>query len=614
MTFFRKRITWLCAAVLAACSTSTSETPQPSVDIPNPPPAAAPQNRLPQRAVQGEEQVLNAFYAYEASLRALKNGDEAAAAAFLQMMPEGAMAEAVRSERLKNLAKSGDWAAFKREYAKLDAAGRSAEIRCYADLAEGNERAAAEWVQEIGGLSEGCTQLVRQAAAQGRLDHSLAWRHIRGLLAAKRLTDARRLAAALGSPLDGGEGQGAQENLLRDIVGKPSAAAAERLRALEESGAVRREQAGFAWGVLGLQQAKSRNFATALTYYHQADRNQLGKEAFEWYARSALRLGRWQELASIIGDMPAKLKNDPTWQYWLARSYMLEGRTQEARELYRKAAQSGRNFYAVLATEELGGRIDTRNNTPEPKAADLARLAQDGAIARALVLYRNSLNGDAAMRKAAQAEWRYAVRSLDETAKITAAKLAYEHRFYEMAVNTAADTDKVLHYNLRYITPFAEEVQRYSAQAGIDTAWVYGLIRQESRFMLGAKSRVGAQGLMQVMPATAREIARKIGMDSSELYTMNGNIRMGTWYLGDAKRRLQNNEVMATAGYNAGPGRSRQWQADVPLEGAVYAETIPFNETRDYVKKVMTNATYYASLLNEPHTSLKRRMGVVPAK
>ena len=131
---------------------------------------------------------------------------------------------------------------------------------------------------------------------------------------------------------------------------------------------------------------------------------------------------------------------------------------------------------------------------------------------------------------------------------------------------------------------------------------------------MGAQSSVGAQGLMQVMPATAREIAGKIGMNSEELYTMDGNIRMGTWYMSDAKRRLQNNEVMATAGYNAGPARARNWQAATPLEGSIYAETIPFTETRDYVKKVMTNATYYASLFNERQTSLKQRMGTVPAR
>ena len=148
-----------------------------------------------------------------------------------------------------------------------------------------------------------------------------------------------------------------------------------------------------------------------------------------------------------------------------------------------------------------------------------------------------------------------------------------------LGINSAERTDKKLNYNLRYISPFRDLTERYAAQAGVDPAWVYGLIRQESRFMIGARSNVGAHGLMQVMPATAREIAGKIGMSPDQLHTMDGNIRMGTWYLGDAKRRLSNDEVMATAGYNAGPSRARRWQAATPLEGAIYAETIPFNET-----------------------------------
>ena len=154
----------------------------------------------------------------------------------------------------------------------------------------------------------------------------------------------------------------------------------------------------------------------------------------------------------------------------------------------------------------------------------------------------------------------------------------------------------------------------HAAAVGLDPAWVYGLIRQESRFVIGAQSGVGAQGLMQVMPATAQVIARQTSMSDSELYTMSGNIRMGTWYLSDIRGKLQNSDVLATAGYNAGPGRARKWQAAGSLEGAVYAETIPFNETRDYVKKVMANAVYYAALFGSGNTSLKQRMGRVPGR
>ncbi len=169
------------------------------------------------------------------------------------------------------------------------------------------------------------------------------------------------------------------------------------------------------------------------------------------------------------------------------------------------------------------------------------------------------------MRRQAQAEWRFATRGFDEDKLLTAAQTAFDHGFYDMAVNSAERTDRKLNYTLRYISPFKDTVIRHAQNVNVDPAWVYGLIRQESRFVMGAQSGVGAQGLMQVMPATAREIAGKIGMDAAQLYTADGNIRMGTWYMADTKRRLQNNEVLATAGYNAGPGRARRWQADIPL-------------------------------------------------
>ena len=439
---------------------------------------------------------------------------------------------------------------------------------------------------------------------------------MRGLISNNQITDARNLAAALGSPLEGGSGQGARENLLRDIIGpaaQKTTAAATKLSAL--SGSLSRAQSGFAWAVLGTVQARNQDMYTALNYFGQADRSQLSQEQFEWYARAALRLQRWSELENIIEAMPASLKKDSAWQYWLARSYAAAGKRGDAEALYRKAAASGRNFYAVLSTEELGGRINTRNNVGEAAKADVRRLATDGAIDRALNLFKASQNSsDWKMRRQAQAEWRYATRGADEDTLLSAAQLAFENGFYEMAINSADRTDHKLNYNLRYISPFRNVTEAYASQVGLDPAWVYGLIRQESRFMIGAKSNVGAAGLMQVMPATAREIAGKIGMDEAQLHTMDGNIRMGTWYLADAKSRLSNDEVLATAGYNAGPSRARRWQAAVPLEGAIYAETIPFTETRDYVKKVMTNATYYASLFNEPQTSLKQRMGTVPAR
>ena len=608
---FPLSLSLITAAVLSACATQNTSTASKTETVVQPKSTS-----IPSRRADSESKVLSDYSQYQSAIDAAKRGDDAWVQQFLSQASDSAMAENVRNEWLKTLGARGQWDLFRQEFSKLNAAGVAQEVQCYADLSSGNYSKAAELVRVTSKLPAGCTRLVESAAASGRLNTNDAWRRVRGLLSNSQTTDARNLAAALGSPFEGGA-QGATEYSLLSVIGKDarkSASAAATLSDMESG--LSREQRSFAWGVLGHYHAQSQNMPTALSYYGRvSDRKQLTDEQLEWYARAALRLQRWDELASVIQHMPEKLQKDPTWQYWLGRSFAAQGKSSQAKEMYEKAAASGRNFYAVMAGEELGSRINTRNNVSDADAKDVRRMSEDGAIKRALVLFKNSQsNGDSKMRRQAQAEWRFATRDFNEDNLLTAAQVAFDNQFYDMAINSADRTDHKLNYKLRYLSPFKDLTVRYASQAGIDPAWVYGLIRQESRFVMGAQSSVGAQGLMQVMPATAREIAGKIGMSSSELYTMDGNIRMGTWYMADAKRRLQNNEVMATAGYNAGPGRARNWQASSPLEGAIYAETIPFTETRDYVKKVMTNATYYASLFNEPQTSLKQRMGTVPGR
>lgn len=608
---FPLSLSLITSAVLSACATQNTPTASKTETVVQPKSTS-----IPSRRADSESKILSDYSQYQSAIDAAKRGDDAWVQQFLSQASDSAMAENVRNEWLKTLGARGQWDLFRQEFSKLNAAGVAQEVQCYADLSSGNYSKAAELVRVTGKLPAGCTRLVESAAASGRLNTNDAWRRVRGLLSNSQTTDARNLAAALGSPFEGGA-QGATEYSLLSVIGKDarkSASAATTLSDMESG--LSREQRSFAWGVLGHYHAQSQNMPTALSYYSRvSDRKQLTDEQLEWYARAALRLQRWDELASVIQHMPEKLQKDPTWQYWLGRSFAAQGKSSQAKEMYEKAAASGRNFYAVMAGEELGRRINTRNNVSDADAKDVRRMSEDGSIKRALVLFKNSQsNGDSKMRRQAQAEWRFATRDFNEDNLLTAAQVAFDNQFYDMAINSADRTDHKLNYKLRYLSPFKDLTVRYAAQVGVDPAWVYGLIRQESRFVMGAQSSVGAQGLMQVMPATAREIAGKIGMSSSELYTMDGNIRMGTWYMADAKRRLQNNEVMATAGYNAGPGRARNWQASSPLEGAIYAETIPFTETRDYVKKVMTNATYYASLFNEPQTSLKQRMGTVPGR
>jgi soluble lytic murein transglycosylase len=214
-------------------------------------------------------------------------------------------------------------------------------------------------------------------------------------------------------------------------------------------------------------------------------------------------------------------------------------------------------------------------------------------------------------------EWVWSLRGMDDRALLAAAELARRHEIWDRAINTADRTQNQHDYSLRYIAPFSEQVRPKANQLALDNGWVYGLMRQESRFVMNAKSSVGAKGLMQLMPATAKWVAHKIKLDNyhpSRVTEMDTNVTLGTHYMKMVLESLDNHPVLASAAYNAGPGRARRWRADRPLEGAIYAETIPFSETRDYVKKVMSNSVYYNTLFEGRPQSLKGRLGTIRAR
>jgi soluble lytic murein transglycosylase len=199
---------------------------------------------------------------------------------------------------------------------------------------------------------------------------------------------------------------------------------------------------------------------------------------------------------------------------------------------------------------------------------------------------------------------------------LAVAQYAKQIGLLDRVVNTADRTQTLHDFSLRFIAPFRATVERDAQANGLDVEWAYGLIRQESRFIMNARSGVGASGLMQIMPATAQMVARKIGLgplSRAQLDDLDTNILLGTNYLSMIYNQLDGSPVLATAAYNAGPGRSRAWRQTLqqPIEGAIFAETIPFNETRDYVKNVLSNTVYYAALFEGRPQSLKARLGII---
>ncbi|MEK9776283.1 MAG: transglycosylase SLT domain-containing protein [Quisquiliibacterium sp.] len=244
----------------------------------------------------------------------------------------------------------------------------------------------------------------------------------------------------------------------------------------------------------------------------------------------------------------------------------------------------------------------------KPDATQLAWVEKNPGISRAMRFYEMGLRADG------NREWNFALQAMGDRQLLAVAHWACARELLERCVNTAQRTQDEHDFRLRYITPFQDRLTTYAQQHDLDPAWIYGLIRQESRFMLDARSSARARGLMQIIPPTAKWIARKLGVRRFRLEQLNEldtNLRFGTFYLKTVHDELDGSPVLASAGYNAGPGRPRRWRATLQasLDGAAFAEIIPLQETRAYVKHVIANAAVYSALISEHPQSLKQWLG-----
>ena len=367
----------------------------------------------------------------------------------------------------------------------------------------------------------------------------------------------------------------------------------------------------YLYGWLAYEAARNQD-PRALRWYKAAGDTPLNEHQAAWRARATIRAQDWPELLASVDAMDEPQQHEAAWQYWKARALQALGKPIEAREIFAPLS-AGFNFYGQLASEELGDSpvlSQTAEVYKPDKKAITEMLAYPG-IQRTLALYRMGL------RSEAQGEWRWAVRNFNDRELLTAAEIAKRNEMYDRAIGAADKTVSLHDFSLRYLAPYRAELQAHIHEQGLDEAWVFGLMRQESRFALSAKSDTGASGLMQIMPSTARWVAQKLGLKSYRnalIHQLDTNLRLGTYYMKTVLDLSENNPVLASAAYNAGPNRALQWRGDRPMEGAIYVETIPFEETRDYVKKVMSNTVYYADQFGNPPRSLKQRMGIIAAK
>ncbi|MDQ2148192.1 transglycosylase SLT domain-containing protein [Alcaligenaceae bacterium A4P071] len=348
-------------------------------------------------------------------------------------------------------------------------------------------------------------------------------------------------------------------------------------------------------------------------YYRQAGHIRMSEYSQAWKIRSALRQPTidWKWVIESIEYMPKSQQDEPVWVYWRGRGFAALNQRSRAEREYARIADEY-NFYGQLAAEELGRTIVVPPRPSPLTPREVLRVSGDPGIQRAVALFRLGWRAEAVP------EWNFAIRDMNDRELLAAAEVARAEHIYDRVVNTSDRTAREVDFTQRYIAPFEGRVSAQAREISLDPAWVYGLIRQESRFISNARSQVGASGLMQLMPGTAKFVARKIGMNDFTPDSVNDfdvNTRLGTNYLNMVLQDLSGSQVLASAGYNAGPRRPHAWRGTLshPVEGAIFAETIPFTETRIYVKNVMSNATYYAALFSGQPQSLKARLGrIVP--
>jgi soluble lytic murein transglycosylase len=601
----------------------------------------ADKNRLSALLPQTRGHVLEPLAAYWEMRTRLDVAPASEIRSFLTSYAGSYYEDRLRTDWLLQLGKRRDWATFTAEYPRYRMRD-DREVRCYA-LATEAMNSKANVAEEAKRLwyalreaDEGCTYVAEHLHSGKQINGLDLWRKARLAMDANRPRPAQaavdieaprlseQVALIHADPeryldkriiaITRNRKELAVLALIRLAASQPDKAA--ELLDKRWSIQLSQEERNWTWGVIGKQAAQKLQ-DNASSYFAKVQKDSdLNDDLLAWKVRAALRQGQWRQVLTATQAMSPDSQKDPAWVYWRARALSAtaqdDAQRQEAQGLLRSIA-SVKGFYEQLALEDLGQTISAPERpgalSPSEKAAALI----NPGLQRALYAIAIGL------RPEGNHEWNYSTNlhspgGMSDRELLAAADLACQRQVWDRCINTSDRTKEVIDFDQRFPMPLRDIVVRRAGDIKLDPAYVYGLIRQESRFIMDARSHVGASGLMQVMPATAKWTAKKIGLTHftpEQITDREINVAIGTGYLKLVLDDFEGSMPMATAAYNAGPSRPRNWRKGPVLEAAIWAENIPFLETRDYVKKVLSNTTNYAAILTRQPQSLKARLGSV---
>jgi soluble lytic murein transglycosylase len=568
---------------------------------------------------------LEPYLQYDELTARLKSASDAEIEAFLAEHGDLPQANWMKLRWLRWLSERGDWSTFNRYY---DSKLNFTELDCLNaehQIQQGQTTQAYKTAEKLWlvGKSQpaACDSLFNAWAARGQMPESMIWRRAKlaaetrnyGLTThlsqqmptlgplAKLMTDVAQKPQQLSDVqrfMPASEAMGDVVGLgLRRLAKQDPEKALGLLDIYSQRLSFSRDEKVSIAREIGLTLAKSFD-SRALPLMERYDPELRDDTVSEWRARLLLRLARWDDAYKLIQRFPPALLETNRWQYWRARTLELS-QPQSSKLLadYQPVSHE-RDFYGFLAADRIKAPYQLNNRPLVLSNALRQRVRNTPGIQRALEFYARGEFVNA------RREWFHVSRSFDRDELVAQARMAYDMQWYFPAIRSISLAKYWDDLDIRFPIAYRDSFVREARQRGLHSSWVFAITRQESGFMADAKSGVGAMGLMQLMPATAKHTASKfdIPLANPQLaYQPEMNIQLGTAYLSMVHSQFNGNRVLASAAYNAGPGRVKRWLKDARhLAFDVWVETIPFDETRQYVQNVLAYAVIYGQKLNTP--------------
>ena len=582
--------------------------------------------------------ILRGYLDYES----LKNRVAAAPAAdierFLEQNSQAPISDIIRKKWLRILARRGDWDTFLKEYQDIE---DEPELQCMrlSHLLKTSEQQAplmaeAETLWLTGKpLPAACDPVFAAWRKAGHMTSDKVWARIRLAMESRNL----RLAAQLARYLDPSERvwvsrwQAMHRDPVRRLQHITYPVETPVARMIVTHGIVRLayrdpEEAMAQWQRLKEKYqffgedenyvlrnisilAAQDQLPQALPWLSAVSADPGDETLLLWRVKTALRTGQWEMARRFIAGLSEEQQQDSRWRYWTARILEATGDGDKAHTIYESLAQD-RSYYGFLAADRIGVEYSMQHESVDASPEEVSAMLARPGIQMAQELYLIGQLIDA------RRQWSWTTRNMNNRELAVAAVIARQWGWHDRAILTVARSDQQDDLELRFPVLYRDVIEANAERYGIDPSWVYGVVRQESAFVPDARSQAGALGLMQLMPSTGRHAGRKINLpirSSRALLNIENNLRLGVSYLKDVLGRNDGNEVLATASYNAGPNRVSSWMPQKAMDADIWVETIPFSETRDYVKNVMSYTTVYDYRLGSHPERLSNRMkSIVP--